>query len=674
MSTRPLLLSSCFVLLAAAWTPGRPQEEPDLVIDATFHHLGNDLTPEWPEAPAEPEGARLELRFESAPLAGEATLALRQRDVDDPWSVRLNGETIATLARGDELRERWYVVPPGALVAGENVLVFESASGTDDMVVGDVRLWRRPLREALGLRTVTVTVLDAATGEPIPARVAVTDREDGPATLFDAARDLTAVREGLVYTADGTARFEVPAGEWRLHVSRGMEWSLVRRDLTVTGADVAETVTLVREVDTTGWVACDTHVHTLTYSGHGDSSVEERLVTLAGEGVELAIATDHNHNTDYRPLQRELGLEEHFTPVVGNEVTTPIGHFNAFPLDPADTVPPHETRDVAAIVAGCRERGARAVILNHPRWPDFATGPFGEAELDRHTGATRPGVLVHDYDALELINSDTEEPDPLGLFLDWFSLLDRGEALAAVASSDSHAVGVTVGQGRTYVSSASDDPADLDVEACADAVAGGRTSLALGIFVELTHRGRSVMGRRLAAADLAGEPLRLRVASPSWVRPELLQVWSNGDLLHESELPASGGKPTDLTLELPAVEPGHDRWIVCLVRGPDAGGPHWPQRNAYVLGATNPVFVDGDGDGRWLAARPRAAELLADVGDDPARLRELLAACDPRTAVHLVDLVRERWMRAASERALALGESAAGAQGPALRAWLDTLR
>src|SRR5436853_172433 len=73
-----------------------------------------------------------------------------------------------------------------------------------------------------------------------------------------------------------------------------------------------------REVDTRGYVACDTHIHTLTYSGHGDSTALERVVTLAGEGIELPITTEHNVHTDYRPSMREAGVEGWFTPVIGN--------------------------------------------------------------------------------------------------------------------------------------------------------------------------------------------------------------------------------------------------------------------------------------------------------------------------------------------------------------------
>ena len=58
----------------------------------------------------------------------------------------------------------------------------------------------------------------------------------------------------------------------------------------------------------------DTHIHTLELSGHGDASVVERALTLAGEGIELAIATEHNRVADYSPALSAAG--------VANAVTT----------------------------------------------------------------------------------------------------------------------------------------------------------------------------------------------------------------------------------------------------------------------------------------------------------------------------------------------------------------
>jgi hypothetical protein len=37
-------------------------------------------------------------------------------------------------------------------------------------------------------------------------------------------------------------------------------------------------------------------------------------------GCGTAIATDHNHNTDYRAYQERMLVTDYFTPVTGNEV------------------------------------------------------------------------------------------------------------------------------------------------------------------------------------------------------------------------------------------------------------------------------------------------------------------------------------------------------------------
>jgi hypothetical protein len=289
---------------------------------------------------------------------------------------------------------------------------------------------------------------------------------------------------------------ELPRGSYRCFATRGPEWSLSERALVVAESPASCEHTLAPEVDTTGFVACDTHLHTLQFSGHGDASALERQVTLAGEGVELAIATDHNHQTDYAPFQRELGLSAWYTSVVGNEVTTEVGHFNAFPLPAGGPLPPHRSRDLVTIAHGIRALGAQVVILNHPRWPSASDSPFGHHNLDRLLGRFDPPIELP-VDATEMINSTTEEKSPRGLFLDWFALLNRGVRIFAVGSSDSHTVGEPVGQGRTYVPSNTDVANAIDVNASCTAIREGRTSISQGIFATVFHEGRPVMGATL---------------------------------------------------------------------------------------------------------------------------------------------------------------------------------
>src|SRR5207302_9767391 len=116
-----------------------------------------------------------------------------------------------------------------------------------------------------------------------------------------------------------------------------------------------------------GYVSCDTHIHTLTHSGHGDCTEAERLVTLAGEGIELPVSTEHNIAIRY-PAKVEPGdARAWFTPVVGDEVTTSVGHFNAFPLDPSRLVPGYQSTDWKTLLDCIRGAGGvRFLILNHP--------------------------------------------------------------------------------------------------------------------------------------------------------------------------------------------------------------------------------------------------------------------------------------------------------------------
>ncbi|MCP3916851.1 MAG: CehA/McbA family metallohydrolase [bacterium] len=628
------------------------------VIDGLVYHLGDDSTPEWDEAAPEPDGERLDVTFVPRSAEGEQLLVLEQRHVDNPWHVELNGERVATLRVGAERVEEIYVLPAGALQAGENHLALVPEVASDDITVGNLRIVPRSRREELGLRTVRVRVRDAENGEPLPARVTITNGAGRLARVYYAESVHAAVRPGVVYTSRGAASFELPLGEYRVLATRGSEWGLGEADLSVgSGSNEVELV-LAREVDTSGFVACDTHIHTLTHSGHGDASVEERVVTLAGEGVELAIATDHNHNTDYTPQQSRAGLDDAFTSVVGNEVTTDIGHFNGFPLDPADTVPDYELTDPVALVAEIREHGAEVVILNHPRWPNHPDSPFGTVALDRFSGERKLAYPLT-FDATELVNSDTREHDPMFLFVDWFALLNRGERVVAVGSSDSHTVGSPVGQGRTYVKSSTDDPARIDLDEAFANIREGRSSIGLGIFSEVELQDGATPG---ALAPVRGERVSgtLRVAAPAWVDPRTATVFADGVPVWSAEL-APDGEPFDERFRFEFAWPyGHDAWLVCVVLGDDVGGAYWPSVNPYTLAATNPIWLDGDGDGRYTSPRETAEAMLGGGGGGGggggdgaiavSDIEQALSTCDDAVAIQVLSAARNEWMAATEER------------------------
>lgn len=625
----PVLFSTPLAALLALGALITSTNEEVRVLDATLHHLGDSRT-SWPDVPPEPEGARYELDFESAAIPGESVLFVQHRDVDDPWHIELNGVRVASLRVTKLGGSRPYVLPPGSIVAGTNRLAVLCDRTTDDIVIGDVRLDPRPLEVALALGDVEIDVVDPG-GRGIPARITIYRDAKEPAELYSFDPTATAVRPGVAYAKDGRLRARIPSGSYTYWVCRGMEWSLEKGALSLRQGGVQRRrVVLERQVDTTGWIASDTHIHTLTYSGHGDSTIEERMITLAGEGVELAISTDHNHQTDYAAWQEATGMNGWYTSVTGNEVTTKVGHFNAFPLAANGALPDHTPEDWVQIVDNMRTTGAKVVILNHPRWPEGADAPFVRFGFDPRSGAFRDGRTLP-VDGIELLNSTWLLDDAMEKFRDWFAILNRGGDIKAIGSSDSHTVGDPVGQGRTYVRSATDDPGALDVPALCDAFVDGRTSIALGIFVEIDVMG-SGPGEVVSARDDAIE-VDVRVAAPAWIRPTTARLYANGELVAETRIDGGAHQPTDRTWTANIPRPAHDAWLVAVVLGEGVDGPYWPTMKQYTCGATNPVRLDVDGDGTFRWPRETAEMLLTDL--------ESLGVVDQGVGLQLADLALE---------------------------------
>jgi len=294
-------------------------------------------------------------------------------------------------------------------------------------------------------------------------------------------------------------------------------------------------------------------------------------------------------------------------------------------------VPEWKLTDWVKLVDGMREAGARVVILNHPRWPDADHGPFGVFGLDAFTGARLGDVPFH-FDAMELVNSTSEHENPEKLLTDWFALLNRGEHVMAAGSSDSHTVGDPVGQGRTYLRSASDDPARLDVPALCDAIREGRSCVSQGILAQIHVNGRYGPGDMAPVAGGA-VTVELRVQAPAWVRPREARLYVDGTQLASEPLPDPEGRPTDANLKFSVNLPGdHDAWLVAAVVGDGIEEPWWHTLNGCTFAATNPVRLDVDGDGSYTSPRETATRWLAGLraGGAPQR-------ADAAVLVHLLD-------------------------------------
>jgi len=135
-----------------------------------------------------------------------------------------------------------------------------------------------------------------------------------------------------VYSADGQGVFEIEPGSYEILASRGMEYSIDRQQVALEPAQTTlVNARLVRSVDTSGWISGDFHVH-------GQNSYDavvkhrDRVMSFAGEGVEILSSSDHDYVTDFAPYVFELGLEHWLFTQVGLELTTvELGHFLGFP-------------------------------------------------------------------------------------------------------------------------------------------------------------------------------------------------------------------------------------------------------------------------------------------------------------------------------------------------------
>jgi hypothetical protein len=321
----------------------------------------------------------------------------------------------------------------------------------------------------------------------------------------------------------GTASFSLPPDRYLVLVSRGPEYSVFPNDypavpghaVDLRAADATVSAVLARVLDTAGWMSADFHVHAVNSP---DSIVDNaaRVLTFAGEGLDVIVSTDHDVVTDYAPIIEQAGLSPFLASVIGVEAS-PMewGHYNAFPLplDPSDPVS-HGAIDwaggdgpaltVGEIFSAFRGKGARTIQVNHPRG---SLGGFSFLKVDTDTLAThvdpallrmppQPGatmgdtkLISTDFDSLELLNPGEDQLDGSsdaahGRFNDWFTLLSRGLLVAGTGVSDTHYSLLATGW-RTWVEVGVDSPADFSPVVLSERLNALRAVTSNGPFVTL---------------------------------------------------------------------------------------------------------------------------------------------------------------------------------------------
>ncbi len=378
---------------------------------------------------------------------------------------------------------------------------------------------------------------------PVPCKITFSGSGTTPSPDFGPGHAAGPARNQST-TADGITRVAVAPGSYRITASRGPEYTLASVDVDLSpGEERAASFVLRRVVDTRGYLACDFHQHTML-SADAPVAAGDRVVANAAEGVEVAVATEHNAIVDLEPLVRDKHLERELVEIAGDELTSdadqhPWGHANAFPL-PFDASKPHggspplrerapdgSLADVSPgrVFAWVRDHapGDRVIQINHPRSGN--NGYFDLLGFDRARAAGADAAYDGGFDAIEVWNGRNVQARSK-VIDDWRALLRAGHPVTPTANTDTHGiVGQEAGYPRTMVRVLDDKHLDAwDAARTADLVHGVKglrdVVLTNGPMLRVTANGAPVGG----TAKGPVVTLRVHVECAPWIDVDTVRV------------------------------------------------------------------------------------------------------------------------------------------------------
>jgi hypothetical protein len=165
----------------------------------------------------------------------------------------------------------------------------------------------------------------------------------------------------------------------------------------------------------------------------------------------------------------------------------------------------------------------------------------------------------------------------------------------------------------------------------------------MGLLVNMTINDRYRVGD---TAKNLGPELRVvvRVQAPPWINATNVSLFANGVKIREETL--APRRDQSITWTVP--RPAYDVHLVAIATGPGVTAPYWaiprpyqpasPRWESRVIGSTNPIWVDGDGDGRFTAPRACAQRLATQYGLNPVSLIRALAPFDEAVAAQAASL------------------------------------
>jgi hypothetical protein len=482
-------------------------------------------------------------------------------------------------------------------------------------------------------------VLDAATGRPVPVRIAFRSREGRYIPPYGHRREVNrwwfqdygadlAIGDDAFAYIDGSFQAELPVGEVYVELSRGFEYEAVRRRIEIQPGQRELRLEIKRMADlrSRGWITADSHVHFLSPSTAVLEAHAEGL-----NAINLLAAQWRDLFTNVGDLfQDTLRSPDGEAMVwVGTENRQHLlGHLallggHGAPVFPMSAAGPGESylgdpvhHSLADWADACHGRDALAIAVHFP---------YPNAEL-------AAGIALGKIDALEIYPYG--EHTNSVRFLDWYRYLNCGYRLPVVGGTDKMSAGMPAGANRTYAYIGQDE---LSFASWAKAVRTGRTFMTTGPLITLEADGRMPGGE--IPMPNGGGTVEVRASAVCAVPIHRLQIVLNGRVVASREN-AAGTRELTLSESIKVAGPG---WIAARCASKLGPQTAWP---FGIQAHTSPIYLLVPG--RELFSPDAAAYMLTLIDaseawlrtlatrpDDPEQFTRVLKVCaDAREKLH----------------------------------------
>ena len=516
-------------------------------------------------------------------------LWLMTSDGGDPFQL--------TYGEGDATAPRWS--PDGrriAYISNENgnteLQVLDVPGGAVERVAAQKRIYREPVGR------LRLTVVDAA-GRLMPARVSIA-ASDGRSFAPDDAwhhaddgfdRKQRAFEYGYFHTR-GSSIVTAPPGQVEVEVSRGPEYRVFRRTLTL-AADSSQTLRIVLNrlvnLPGTGWYSADLHVH-MNYGGAYRNTpaylaqqaraedvhlIENLIVNKEGRIPDVGYFTgrpdpvstpstlivhDQEYHTSFWGHTGLLGLTRNLI----------LPGYSAYANTAAASPDPSNAQVFDQAHA---QRGLTGYV--HP----FDSDPDPSDTSKALTNELPVDVALGKVDYYEAVGFVDDYAATAKV---WYRLLNCGFQLPAGAGTDAMANFASlrgpVGMNRVFAKLT----APFTHQRWLAALKAGRTFATNGPLLGFTLNGRDP-GSELALRPRDQEVVA-NVSLKSNVPVDHLEIVRNGAVI--ATVPLSGDRTSATArIRLPVRGSG---WYLLRARG---DGPAYPVLDVYPYATTSPIYV-----------------------------------------------------------------------------------